>query len=58
MALLFIHSSITGHLGCFHILAIINNATIFITAHVSFFFFCCPKACGVPRPEIRSKPQV
>ena len=29
----FIHSSISGHLGCFHILAIMNNAAIYTSQH-------------------------
>ena len=32
----FIHLSVDGHLGCFHILVIVNNAAINIGVHVSF----------------------
>ena len=32
----FIHSSVDGQMGCFHILAIVSNAAINIRIHVSF----------------------
>ena len=32
----FIYSSVNGHLGCFHVLAIVNSATVSIGVRVSF----------------------
>ena len=32
----FIHSSIYGHIGCFHVLDIVNSASVNIGVHVSF----------------------
>ena len=32
----FIHSSVNGHIGCFHVLATVNSAAVNTGVHVSF----------------------
>ena len=43
----FIHSSVDGHLGCFHFLETVNNAAMDIEVNVSFWIsvFGCFFAC-------------
>ena len=34
----FIHSSVDGHLGCFHVLAIVNGAGLFLVMYHTYRF--------------------
>ena len=46
----FIHSSIDGHLDCFHVLAIVNSAAMNTGVHVSFHITVFSEY--IPRSEI------
>ena len=46
----FIHSSVYGHLGCFHGLAIVNSAAMNIGVHVAFSILV--SSGYMPRSEI------
>ena len=46
----FIHSSVDGHLGCFHVLAIVNSATVNTGIHVSLSVLA--SSLYMPRSEI------
>ena len=46
----FIHSSVDGHLCCFHVFTIVNSATVNIGVHVPFqtmFFYRCMPRSGI-----------
>ena len=52
-----IHSSAVGHLGCFHVLAIINSAVMNIGVHVFLsilVFSVCMPSSGIPGSYGRS----
>ena len=50
--IVFTYSFVDGHLGCFHVLAIVNSATANIEVHVSFQIRAFIFPSFMPRSEI------
>ena len=54
----FVHSSVDGHLGCFHVLAVVTIASVDIGVYVSFqivvFSGCMPRS-GIAGPCCSSR---
>ena len=54
-----IHSSADGHLGCYHVLAIVNSASVNIRLHVSLSVLVslgCMSSSGISRSYGSSVP--
>ena len=49
---LFVHSSIDGHLGCFHLLALVNSAAMNMGGQISLYNPAFNSSVYIPRSGI------